>query len=256
MLVSLLRAHTLGAYGFGGGYEPGMSSDTGFQLGRERTHALCAWSRTRPTGEPPEFSATDGNSTIPCVCRPVLPHEGPLPKSWGLVEVSSPDVVVSSVKPTRDGEVALRVYEAAGRAAPGVSIKLERQDHRGARGQPAGRRRRCNHSRRRFGTLRSAAVRDQDDSAAAGGFVGVRRGELCASVAFADSAIAAAEFEPAPESFPLILPHSYLSPSGFRLPATTSASCRSVRPIRGDTGRRTTMTRSSATGPAGPGLQW
>ena len=36
MLISLLRAHTLGAYGFGGGYEPGMSSDTGFQLGQER----------------------------------------------------------------------------------------------------------------------------------------------------------------------------------------------------------------------------
>ena len=37
MMVSLLRAHTLGAYGFGGGYEPGMSSESGFQLGQERT---------------------------------------------------------------------------------------------------------------------------------------------------------------------------------------------------------------------------
>ena len=37
MMVSLLRAHTLGAYGFGGGYEPGMSSDSGYQLGQERT---------------------------------------------------------------------------------------------------------------------------------------------------------------------------------------------------------------------------
>src|SRR5208282_1064959 len=37
MMLSLLRAHSLGAYGFGGGYEPGMSSDSGFQLGKERT---------------------------------------------------------------------------------------------------------------------------------------------------------------------------------------------------------------------------
>src|SRR5262249_7538571 len=37
LMVSLLRAHTLGAYGFGGGYEPGMTSDTGFQLGKSRT---------------------------------------------------------------------------------------------------------------------------------------------------------------------------------------------------------------------------
>src|SRR5205807_3929409 len=37
MMISLLRSHTLGAYAFGGGFEPGMSSDTGLQLGRERT---------------------------------------------------------------------------------------------------------------------------------------------------------------------------------------------------------------------------
>jgi alpha-mannosidase len=133
MLVSLLRAHTLGAYGFGGGYEPGMSSETGFQLGRERTmrYALVPhegdWSAARVFRDGWEFNH-------PLVCRTVLPHEGPLPKSWGLVEVSSPDVVVSSLKPTqlRDVEhlqsgaspVALRVYEASGRAAAGVTLKL------------------------------------------------------------------------------------------------------------------------------------
>ena len=60
----------------------------------------------------------------PLVCRKVSPHQGPLPKSWGLVEVSSPNVVVSSLKPSREGDVALRLYEAAGRATPGVTIKL------------------------------------------------------------------------------------------------------------------------------------
>ena len=44
MMVSLKRATLLGAYGFGGGYEPGMSSESGLQLGTERTmrYALIA----------------------------------------------------------------------------------------------------------------------------------------------------------------------------------------------------------------------
>ena len=37
-----------------------------------------------------------------------------MPKRWGLLEISTPDVVVSALKPSRDGEIALRVYEAAG----------------------------------------------------------------------------------------------------------------------------------------------
>ncbi len=123
MLVSLLRAHTLGAYGFGGGYEPGMSSDTGFQLGKERTMRYSIvphegdWRTAGIFRDGWEFNH-------PLVCRAVLPHEGRLPKSWGLVEISSPDVVVSSLKPSRDGDVALRVYEASGRVSAGVAVKL------------------------------------------------------------------------------------------------------------------------------------
>ena len=63
MMVSLLRPHTLGAYGFGGGYEPGMSSDTGFQLDRADGSV-----RPRPTrrrlARPRRSSATDWNSII------------------------------------------------------------------------------------------------------------------------------------------------------------------------------------------------
>jgi alpha-mannosidase len=123
MLVSLLRAHTLGAYGFGGGYEPGMSSDTGFQLGKERTmrYALVPhegnWRDSSVYRDGWEFNH-------PLLCRTVLPHPGSLPKRWGLIELSSPEVVVSSLKPSREGDVALRVYEASGRAAPGVTLKL------------------------------------------------------------------------------------------------------------------------------------
>jgi alpha-mannosidase len=43
------------------------------------------------------------------------------------MDVSNPHVVVSAVKPSRDGEVAVRVYEAAGQAAPGVRMHFTRR---------------------------------------------------------------------------------------------------------------------------------
>jgi alpha-mannosidase len=123
MLVSLLRAHTLGAYGFGGGYEPGMSSDTGFQLGRERTMRYAMIPHDGNWRDAAVFR--DGwEFNHPLICRTVLPHGGSLPKRWGLVDVSSPDVVVSSLKPSRESDVALRVYEATGRPATGVTLNL------------------------------------------------------------------------------------------------------------------------------------
>ncbi len=45
-----------------------------------------------------------------------------MPKQWGLLQVSAPDLVVSALKPSRDGEVALRVYEAAGSSPQHASI--------------------------------------------------------------------------------------------------------------------------------------
>ena len=41
----------------------------------------------------------------PLLHRKVLPHAGPLPKRWGLLEISNPNVVLSSLKPTRDRDV-------------------------------------------------------------------------------------------------------------------------------------------------------
>ena len=123
MMLSLLRAHTLGAYGFGGGYEPGMSSETGFQLGQERIlrYALIPhagdWRQAGVFRDGWEFNH-------PLLCRKVLLHAGSLPARWGLLDVSSPNVVVSSLKPGRDGAAVLRVYEATGQPAPGVTIKL------------------------------------------------------------------------------------------------------------------------------------
>jgi alpha-mannosidase len=123
MMLSLLRAHTLGAYGFGGGYEPGMSSDSGYQLGLERTmrYALVPhagdWRAAAVYRDGLEFNH-------PLIVRKVEPHAGPLPARWGLLDVSAPTVVVSSLKPSRDDMLALRLYEATGRAVAGVTVRL------------------------------------------------------------------------------------------------------------------------------------
>jgi alpha-mannosidase len=122
MMLSVLRAHTLGAYGFGGGYEPGMSSDSGFQLGKVRTmrYALFphagSWKEAGVFRQGLEFNH-------PLIARPVVPHNGVLPPRLGFLEISAPNVVVSDLKPAREGALALRVYEATGKSTPGVTIR-------------------------------------------------------------------------------------------------------------------------------------
>jgi alpha-mannosidase len=121
MMLSLLRSHTLGAYGFGGGYEPGMSSETGLQLGQERTmiYALVPHAGDWRAGR----VYREGLELIhPLLCRSVLPHAGALPGRWGLLEISDPNVVVSALKPGPAGEIVLRVYEATGNTRSAVRI--------------------------------------------------------------------------------------------------------------------------------------
>jgi alpha-mannosidase len=123
MMLSLLRSHTLGAYGFGGGYEPGMSSETGLELGKERTlrYALVPhngdWREAGVYRDGLEFNH-------PLICRKMLPHTGSLPKRWGFVDVSHPNVVVSALKTGDKGATVLRIYETTGRAVSGAEVKL------------------------------------------------------------------------------------------------------------------------------------
>ncbi|MGC8641033.1 MAG: alpha-mannosidase [Isosphaeraceae bacterium] len=123
LMVSLLRAHTLGAYGFGGGYEPGMSSESGFQLGKERTMRLAlvphsgGWAEARIVQQGREF-------VDPLIARIVGPHTGPLTSGWGFLDVSAPNVVLSDVTPARDGGIVVRIYESAGKATSRAILKL------------------------------------------------------------------------------------------------------------------------------------
>ena len=123
MILSLLRSHTLGAYGFGGGYEPGMSSDTGLQLGQERTLRYALFPHEGDWRQAGVFRAgLEFNN--PLICRKTARHAGRLPKRWSFLEVSHPDVVISALQPGAAGTTLLRAYEATGRPASKVKVKF------------------------------------------------------------------------------------------------------------------------------------
>jgi alpha-mannosidase len=123
MLLSLARSARILAYGFGGGYEPGVSSDTGLELNRRLVsdYALVphagGWSAAGVHRAGWEFNT-------PLTARVLAAHPGTLPKRWGWVEVNHPGVVVSALKPGRDGGAIVRVYEATGRATGPVRARL------------------------------------------------------------------------------------------------------------------------------------
>ncbi len=124
MMLSLLRSHTLGAYGFQGGYEPGMSSDSGLQLGREMTMQYALSPHTGDWREAGVYrQGLEFNN--PLIVRKTAVHDGALPARWGMLDISSPNVVLSSFNPGSGGKtMILRVYEAAGIATPGAKVSL------------------------------------------------------------------------------------------------------------------------------------
>jgi len=123
LVLSLMRSARINSYGYFGGYEPGVSSDLGLELGVERSfdYALVPhagdWRDAAVYKSGWEFNH-------PLLARKVSTHAGTLPRRWGLLEISAPNIVASSLMPGRDGSVMLRVYEAAGTAATGVEIKV------------------------------------------------------------------------------------------------------------------------------------
>jgi len=123
-MLSLMRSTRIVAYGFSGGYERGMSSDSGFELDKELTfhYALVPhagdWRQAEVYRQGLEFNH-------PLIVRKAAPHAGTLGKRWGLLEVSHPNCVISALKPGKGGTTVLRIYEAIGKPAPGVKIKFQ-----------------------------------------------------------------------------------------------------------------------------------
>jgi alpha-mannosidase len=125
LLLSLMRSTRLISYGAGGGFEPGTSSDSALELGKWMgfDYALVphagAWQDARVFRAGLEFNN-------PLIVRKTGVHAGAMPKLRSFLDVSNPHVVVSALKPSRGGEVAVRVYEAAGQPARSVRMHFAR----------------------------------------------------------------------------------------------------------------------------------
>jgi alpha-mannosidase len=123
LLLSLMRSARITAYPTVEGFEQGISSDSGLEVGKRLTfdYALVPhqgdWRQAEVYRAGMEFNN-------PLIGRSVAPHAGTLPKRWGLLEVSQPNVVVSALKPGPEGSAVLRVYEASGQSTLGVKITL------------------------------------------------------------------------------------------------------------------------------------
>lgn len=117
IMLSLMRSENLGDY------NGGDTSDTGFELGMPRTFRYSlvphsgSWRQAQVVQAGQDLNA-------PLVAVKGEPHKGSLPASWGLLSVSAPNVVITSVKPGRDGTVVVRLYESWGRATNGVRIRI------------------------------------------------------------------------------------------------------------------------------------
>lgn len=123
LMLSLMRSAKILNYPFHGGYEPGASSDSGLELGKHLTfhYALLPyagnWNDAGVYRAGFEFND-------PLLTRKAQPHAGTLPKRWGLLNVSHPNVATSALKPGPEGSSILRIYEAAGKATAGVRLRL------------------------------------------------------------------------------------------------------------------------------------
>lgn len=123
MLLSLMRSARLISYGSIGGFEQGASSDTGLELGKRIGFDYAVAPHAGGWQEAGVYRAgLEFNN--PLIARPAQAHTGRLPPRWGLLAISSDHVVLSALKPSLDGEVAVRVYEASGRPAQGVEMRF------------------------------------------------------------------------------------------------------------------------------------
>ncbi|HEY0457231.1 MAG TPA: glycoside hydrolase family 38 C-terminal domain-containing protein [Verrucomicrobiae bacterium] len=122
LMLSLLRSTRIQSYGIGGGFE-GQGSDSGLELGKELTfqYALLPHTGDWRSGQTYRHGLEFNN---PLLTRKIAPHSGVLPMTWGLAEISPENVVLSALKPAKDGSLVIRVYEAAGQDVPAASITL------------------------------------------------------------------------------------------------------------------------------------
>ena len=124
LILSLLRSARITAYPFFGGYEAGVSSDLGLELGEKRVFDYAIVPHAGDFRSAGVYrSGLEFNN--PLVARPLARHSGSLPPRWGLLEVSPSNVVTSALSEGQNGNLILRVYEAGGQKTDGVKIKIQ-----------------------------------------------------------------------------------------------------------------------------------
>lgn len=114
MLLSLMRSARIQAYGYAGGYEPGMSSDSGFAVGREFTFDYALVPHAGDWRDA-EIHRAGLEFNHPLLAATAAVHPGVLPPRWGLLEITPANVVLTALKPGNDGSLVLRCFEAVGR---------------------------------------------------------------------------------------------------------------------------------------------
>jgi len=123
LVLSLMRSTQIVAYGFGGGYEPGMTSTTGLERGKR---LAFDYSLVPHEGDWRQAGVFHQGQALnqPLLARTAAGHEGSLPAQWGWAQVEPANVVVSALKTAPDGAAVLRLYEASGRATPRARVRL------------------------------------------------------------------------------------------------------------------------------------
>ena len=123
LTLSLMRSAMSIPAGSAEGEDPALSTKLGLELGTRRgfDYALLPhdgdWRSAQIYRAGWEFNT-------PLIVRKLSAHSGTFPKKWGLLSVSESNVVISALKPGRNGGVVIRVYEAVGRATSAVKLRF------------------------------------------------------------------------------------------------------------------------------------
>jgi alpha-mannosidase len=117
-----MRSHTIGGYGFGGGFEPGMTSDSGYELNHPLQFNYALVPHTGRWQEAAVRAGFEFNQPLQVWKTDI--HPGVLPPSRSMIEISNPDVILTAFKPGVGRTIILRFYESTGLPAKGVSIRI------------------------------------------------------------------------------------------------------------------------------------
>lgn len=123
LMLSLMRSSCIVAYGFFGGYEPGMSSDSGFESGKELTFEYALLPHTGDWRDALVYQHGQEFNN-PLIVHKTSIHPGKFPGSWGCLNLSHKNILISALKPAEQQGVVVRMYEASGVDSPEVKVVL------------------------------------------------------------------------------------------------------------------------------------